>query len=41
MGMDLSIVNRKVKIKMKDQFLEATDTFEVIEKVEEIVRSPA
>ena len=41
LGMDLSIVNRKVKVNMKDQLLEAIDAFEVIEKVEGIVRSPA
>ena len=41
LGMDLIIVNRKVKVNMKDQLLEAIDAFEVIKKVEGIVRSPA
>ena len=41
LGMDLSIVNRKVKVNMKDQLLEVIDAFEVIENVEGIVRSPA
>ena len=37
--MDLRIVNRKVKVNMKYQFLEDIDSFEVIKKVEGIVRS--
>ena len=41
LGMDLTIVNRKLKVNMKHQLLEAIDTFEVIEKVEGNVRSPA
>ena len=39
--MDLSIVNKKVKVNMKDQLLEAIDAFEVIEKIEGIVKNPA
>ena len=41
LGMDLTIVKRKLKVNMKHQLLEAIDAFEVIEKVEGTVRSPA
>ena len=41
LGIDLTIVNRKLKVNMKHQLLEAIDAFEVIEKVEGTMISTA